>query len=79
MLDRTPFVIPVPFFNVLNGGAHAGGSLAMQEFKIAPVGAQSLEAMRMGSEVYHHLKILAKSNMDLPLEMLVTRVELPRY
>ncbi|CAI4797348.1 BDF_1d_G0052870.mRNA.1.CDS.1 [Saccharomyces cerevisiae] len=50
----------------------------MQEFKIAPVGAQSFaEAMRMGSEVYHHLKILAKDNMDLPLEMLVTRVELP--
>ncbi|CAI4808338.1 CCN_G0052490.mRNA.1.CDS.1 [Saccharomyces cerevisiae] len=58
---QDPFVIPVPFFNVLNGGAHAGGSLAMQEFKIAPVGAQSFaEAMRMGSEVYHHLKILAK-------------------
>nr|CAI6816473.1 BBF_HP1_G0054060.mRNA.1.CDS.1 [Saccharomyces cerevisiae] len=48
---QDPFVIPVPFFNVLNGGAHAGGSLAMQEFKIAPVGAQSFaEAMRMGSE-----------------------------
>ncbi|AJU00137.1 Err1p, partial [Saccharomyces cerevisiae YJM1385] len=47
---QDPFVIPVPFFNVLNGGAHAGGSLAMQEFKIAPVGAQSFaEAMRMGS------------------------------
>ncbi|KAJ4136652.1 phosphopyruvate hydratase [Fusarium oxysporum] len=59
---QDPFVIPVPFFNVLNGGAHAGGSLAMQEFKIAPKsGAQSFaEAMRMGSEVYHHLKILAK-------------------
>ncbi|CAI4780467.1 BAH_G0051930.mRNA.1.CDS.1 [Saccharomyces cerevisiae] len=58
---QDPFIIPVPFFNVLNGGAHAGGSLAMQEFKIAPVGAQSFaEAMRMGSEVYHHLKILAK-------------------
>ncbi|CAI4809017.1 BAF_collapsed_G0054110.mRNA.1.CDS.1 [Saccharomyces cerevisiae] len=58
---QDPFVIPVPFFNILNGGAHAGGSLAMQEFKIAPVGAQSFaEAMRMDSEVYHHLKILAK-------------------
>jgi enolase len=48
--------------NVINGGSHAGGSLAFQEFMIAPTGANSFsEAMRMGSEVYHHLKSLAKA------------------
>lgn len=51
------YVMPVPFFNVLNGGAHAGGSLAFQEFLIAPIGAKTFEeAVRMGSEIYHILK-----------------------
>lgn len=55
------FVTPVPFLNVLNGGSHAGGNLAFQEFMIAPTGAASFsEALRIGSEVYHHLKLLAK-------------------
>uniref|UniRef100_A0A914XHX1 Enolase n=1 Tax=Plectus sambesii TaxID=2011161 RepID=A0A914XHX1_9BILA len=50
-------VLPVPAFNVINGGSHAGNKLAMQEFMILPVGASSFkEAMRMGSEIYHHLK-----------------------
>ncbi|GMT15291.1 hypothetical protein PFISCL1PPCAC_6588 [Pristionchus fissidentatus] len=50
-------VLPVPAFNVINGGSHAGNKLAMQEFMILPLGAKSFsEAMRMGSEVYHHLK-----------------------
>lgn len=54
------YVMPVPFFNVLNGGAHAGGSLAFQEFLIAPVGAKTFEeAVRIGSEIYHTLKSLA--------------------
>lgn len=53
-----PFAMPVPFFNVINGGEHAGNGLAMQEFMIAPLGAASFaEAMRMGSEVYHNLKV----------------------
>ncbi|EDO19227.1 hypothetical protein Kpol_1050p87 [Vanderwaltozyma polyspora DSM 70294] len=57
----SPFVLPVPFLNVLNGGSHAGGALALQEFMIAPTGAPSFsEALRMGSEVYHHLKSLTK-------------------
>lgn len=44
-------VMPVPAFNVINGGSHAGNKLAMQEFMILPVGAKSFsEAMRMGSE-----------------------------
>jgi len=51
------FVLPVPAFNVINGGSHAGNKLAMQEFMILPVGAASFsEAMRIGSEVYHNLK-----------------------
>lgn len=58
--STSKFVLPVPFFNVLNGGNHAGGSLAIQEFKVAPVGAKNFhEALEMGSEVYHHLKSLA--------------------
>ena len=49
-------VMPVPAFNVINGGSHAGNKLAMQEFMILPVGAVSFtEAMKMGSEVYHNL------------------------
>ncbi|GMM31130.1 phosphopyruvate hydratase [Martiniozyma asiatica (nom. inval.)] len=58
---KSPYVMPVPFMNVLNGGSHAGGDLAFQEFMVAPTGASSFsEAMRMGSEVYHALKSLAK-------------------
>lgn len=55
-------VMPVPAFNVINGGSHAGNKLAMQEFMILPVGADSFtEAMRMGSEVYHVLKGIIKA------------------
>ncbi|KAL6943267.1 hypothetical protein ACO0RG_002257 [Hanseniaspora osmophila] len=58
---KHPLVLPVPFLNVLNGGSHAGGALALQEFMIAPTGAPSFsEALRIGSEVYHHLKSLTK-------------------
>ncbi|XP_013637214.1 PREDICTED: bifunctional enolase 2/transcriptional activator isoform X2 [Brassica oleracea var. oleracea] len=50
-------VLPVPAFNVINGGSHAGNKLAMQEFMILPIGASSFkEAMKMGVEVYHNLK-----------------------
>ncbi|ODV63296.1 enolase I, a phosphopyruvate hydratase that catalyzes the conversion of 2-phosphoglycerate to phosph [Ascoidea rubescens DSM 1968] len=56
-----PYVLPVPFQNVLNGGSHAGGALAFQEFMIVPTGASSFsEAMRIGAEVYHTLKSLTK-------------------
>jgi enolase len=55
------FVMPVPSFNVINGGKHAGNKLAMQEFMLLPVGAKSFsEALRMGSETYHHLKKVIK-------------------
>ncbi|KAF9367833.1 hypothetical protein BGX21_007037, partial [Mortierella sp. AD011] len=54
-------VMPVPAFNVINGGAHAGNKLAMQEFMILPTGAKSFaDAMKMGSEVYHTLKSVIK-------------------
>lgn len=59
--------MPVPSFNIINGGTHAGNGLAMQEFMVLPIGASSFaEAMRMGSEVYHHLKkvILKKYGQD---------------
>jgi enolase len=50
-------LLPVPCFNILNGGVHADNSVDFQEFMIAPVGAPSFaEALRMGAEVYHALK-----------------------
>ena len=49
-------LMPLPLFNILNGGRHAEGSVEFQEFMVAPVGADSFaEALRMGSEVYHAL------------------------
>ncbi|TLS26202.1 hypothetical protein PpBr36_05273 [Pyricularia pennisetigena] len=58
---KKPYVLPVPFMNVLNGGSHAGGRLAFQEFMIVPSAASSFtEAMRQGAEVYQQLKGLAK-------------------
>jgi enolase len=54
--------LPVPAFNVINGGSHAGNKLAMQEFMILPVGATSFRhAMQMGTEIYHHLKKVIKT------------------
>lgn len=59
-------VLPVPALNVINGGSHAGNKLAMQEFMILPTGAASFtEAMKMGSEVYHHLKSVIKARFGL--------------
>jgi len=49
-------LMPLPQFNILNGGRHAKGSVDFQEFMVAPVGASSFaEALRMGAEVYHAL------------------------
>jgi enolase len=59
-------VLPVPAFNIINGGSHAGNKLAMQEFMILPVGAPSFsEAMRYGAEVYHHLKSVIKGKYGI--------------
>eukprot|EP00899_Mesostigma_viride_P003393 jgi/Mesvir1/13054/Mv06040-RA.2 len=61
LAGNTKFTLPVPAFNIINGGSHAGNALAMQEFMILPVGAESFsEALRMGAEVYHHLKAVIK-------------------
>lgn len=54
--------LPLPFFNIINGGAHAGNKLPFQEFMIVPTGASSFsDAMKLGSEVYHHLKVILKT------------------
>lgn len=59
-------ILPVPCFNVLNGGSHAGNKLAMQEFMIFPVGAHSFkEALQIGVEVYHALKSVIKKKYGL--------------
>ena len=61
LAGRPGNVLPVPMFNILNGGAHADNSVDFQEFMIAPVGAPSFrEAVRMGAEVYHALKAILK-------------------
>jgi len=55
-------VLPIPCFNVINGGSHAGNMLAMQEFMICPVGAKTFkEAMRMAAETYQNLKLVIKA------------------
>src|SRR5690606_6674241 len=55
-------VLPVPMMNILNGGAHADTDVDIQEFMIAPIGAESFrEALRWGTETYHALKSVLKS------------------
>ncbi|MBV8832126.1 MAG: phosphopyruvate hydratase [Acidobacteriaceae bacterium] len=54
-------VLPVPMMNVINGGAHADNSVDVQEFMLAPVGAQCFsQALRMGAETFHTLKSVLK-------------------
>ncbi|MEK6479282.1 phosphopyruvate hydratase [Catalinimonas sp. 4WD22] len=54
--------LPVPMMNILNGGSHADNAIDFQEFMIMPVKAASFsEALRMGTEVFHHLKSVLKS------------------
>jgi enolase len=58
-------VLPVPLMNIINGGAHADNGVDIQEFMIVPLGADSFsEALRWGTEVYHHLKkLLSEKNL----------------
>jgi len=58
--------LPVPMMNILNGGKHANNNVDIQEFMIMPVGADSFaEALRMGAEVFHHLKkVLQKKGLN---------------
>lgn len=55
-------MLPIPMMNILNGGSHADNSIDFQEFMVMPVGASSFsEGLRMGTEVFHHLKEVLKS------------------
>lgn len=55
-------ILPVPLMNILNGGLHADNNLDIQEFMIMPVGAPTFrEALRYAAEVFHHLKVILKS------------------
>ncbi|MBK9479144.1 MAG: phosphopyruvate hydratase [Bacteroidia bacterium] len=54
--------LPIPMMNIINGGSHADNSIDFQEFMIMPVGAENFSAaIRMGTEVFHHLKNVLKS------------------
>jgi len=55
-------LLPVPLFNIINGGAHADSNVDIQEFMIAPIGAETYgEALRWGAETYHALKSVLNS------------------
>ena len=59
--QRQATTLPVPMMNILNGGAHADNSVDLQEFMVMPIAAASFsEALRMGVEVFHHLKAVLK-------------------
>ena len=62
-------ILPVPMFNILNGGAHADTGVDVQEFMVAPIGAPNFkEAVRWGAEVYHSLKsVLKKKGLNTGL------------
>ncbi|MAX68161.1 MAG: phosphopyruvate hydratase [Flavobacteriales bacterium] len=54
--------LPIPMMNILNGGSHADNSIDFQEFMVMPIGATSFsEGLKMGTEVFHHLKEELKS------------------
>lgn len=54
--------LPIPMMNILNGGSHADNSIDFQEFMVMPTGAESFShALRMGTEIFHHLKSVLKS------------------
>jgi len=56
------FQLPVPMMNIINGGEHANNSVDIQEFMIIPAGAPNFkEALRYGTEVFHHLKSVLES------------------
>jgi len=60
-IKNKKFILPIPSFNVINGGVHAGNQLPFQEYMILPVGAKDFkQALQIGSEIYHHLKNILK-------------------
>ena len=61
--NANPCVLPRPMMNIINGGAHADNGLDAQEFMIIPNGAKNeVEAIRMGSEIFHNLKSILKKS-----------------
>jgi enolase len=61
-----PTILPIPMMNIINGGSHADNSIDFQEFMIMPVGASSFShAIKMGAEVFHHLKTVLKRQQVL--------------
>ena len=61
------FLLPVPMMNIINGGSHSDAPIAFQEFMVMPIKANSFsEALRMGTEIFHHLKKVLKLFMDHP-------------
>ncbi|MCQ2568076.1 MAG: phosphopyruvate hydratase [Alphaproteobacteria bacterium] len=61
--NPTPCVLPRPMMNIINGGAHADNGLDAQEFMIIPNGAKNeVMAIRMGAEIFHHLKSILKNS-----------------
>ena len=55
-------ILPVPMMNIINGGSHADNTVDIQEFMVFPFGATTFsEALRMGTEIFHHLKSVLKS------------------
>ena len=55
-------ILPIPMMNILNGGSHADNGIDFQEFMIMPIGAETFsDGLRMGTEVFHHLKAVLKS------------------
>src|ERR1043166_4950416 len=55
-------LLPIPMMNIINGGSHADNGIDFQEFMVMPIGAESFsDGLRMGTEVFHHLKAVLKS------------------
>ena len=65
-LNEKARILPVPMFNIINGGAHAPNGLDIQEYMVVPVGARTMrEAVTMGSETYHELEKLLGGKQSL--------------
>lgn len=76
--NPTPTTLPVPCFNVINGGEHAGNALAFQEFFIIPTGAATFsESMQIGCEVFHSLKKVGARSCTPALPLAVSVLYIP--
>jgi enolase len=78
LANNKRLTLPIPSFNVLEGGVHAGNALPFQEFMIMPIGAKNFsQALQMGAEIYHMLKntIQKKYGIDAYLVKAETSLE----